>query len=213
MKKYVNHSGGAIGSDTVWGEIGFKYGVENKHYWYKNKTPNGNTEILEGDAIEGQKKVTIAARQMGRIAQTHQVRDERLIRNWCQVKYSDSVFAITTMLSVGDEMNYGKKALIRQGKGGTGYAIQMAINENKPVFVYDQVRKGWFKNINGVWSKSEIPTLPINFSGIGTRDINKDGIQAIKDVYYKTFNSRKTYTGEINELNENQIFVFGSNTD
>ena len=131
MKKYINHSGGAIGSDTVWGEIGIKYGVENKHYWYKNKTPNGNTEILEEDAIEGQKKVTIAARQMGRIAQTHQVRDERLIRNWCQVKYSDSVFAITTMLSVGDEMNYGKKALIRQGKGGTGYAIQMAINENR----------------------------------------------------------------------------------
>ena len=37
MKKYINHSGGAIGSDTVWGEIGAKYGIENKHYWYKNK--------------------------------------------------------------------------------------------------------------------------------------------------------------------------------
>ena len=67
------------------------------------------------------------------------------------------------------------------------------INENKTVFVYDQVRKGWFKNINGLWSKSEIPILPINFSGIGTRDINKDGIQAIKDVYRKTFETKPNF--------------------
>lgn len=213
MEKYINHSGGALGSDTAWGTFGILYGVENKHYWYNNITPNGNTEITEEDAIEGQKKVTIAARQMGRIAETHQVRDERLIRNWSQVKYSESIFAITTMLSVGNEMNYGKKALIRQGKGGTGYAIQMAINECKPVYVYDQIRKGWFKNIDGIWSRSETPILTKNFSGIGTREINNFGIQAIKDVYNKTFNTRKTYTGEINNLNENQIFVFGSNTE
>ena len=213
MEKYINHSGGALGSDTAWGTFGILYGVENRHYWYKNITPNGNIEITEEDAIEGQKKVTIAARQMGRIEQTHQVRDERLIRNWSQVKYSESVFAITTMLSIGDEMNYGKKALIRQGKGGTGYAIQMAINEGKPVYVYDQIRKGWFKNINGVWSRSGIPILTTNFSGIGTREINNYGIQAIKDVYHKTFDSRKTYTGMIDKLNENQIFVFGSNTE
>ena len=94
----------------------------------------------------------------------------------------------------------------------------MAINEGKPVYVYDQVRERWFKNINGVWSSSDVPTLTKNFAGIGTRDINEKGIQAIKDVYAKTFNTsnkqsnRKTYSGLITSLKPNQIFVFGSNT-
>jgi hypothetical protein len=124
---------------------------------------------------------------MGRIEPTHQVRQELLIRNWSQVKYADAVFAITTIQKEGDEMNYGKKAKIVQGKGGTGYAIQMAINEGKPVYVFDQVRKQWVKNINGVWSQSEVPVLTPNFAGIGTREINEAGKQAIRDVYEKTF--------------------------
>ena len=192
--KYTNHSGGAIGADTIWGKIGEKFGVKSNHYWHKNKTPNGNKEISEADTKEGQQKVTTAARQMGRIEKTHTVRDERLIRNWSQVKYADAIFAITTMLSVGSEMNYGKKALIQQGKGGTGYAIQMAINEGKPVYVFDQIRNAWFKNINGKWEKSEVPTLTKNFAGIGTREINENGIKAINEVYEKSFNTKQEPT-------------------
>jgi len=186
---FTNHSGGALGSDTEWENIGKKYGVTNHNqYWMNNKTPTGNKEITKEDAIQGQQKVTIAARQMGRIEPTHQVRDERLIRNWSQVKYSDAIFAITTLQKVNDEMNYGKKAKIVQGKGGTGYAIQMGINENKPVYVFDQLRDQWYKNINGEWSNSEIPVLTQNFAGIGTRELNNLGIKAIEDVYKKTFN-------------------------
>ena len=196
---YVNHSGGAVGSDYYWGIIGEKYGVKSNHYWYKNITPNGNVEISEEDALEGQQKVTIAARQMGRIAPTHQVRDERLIRNWSQVKYSDAIFAVTTLLQVGDEMNYGKKALIVQGKGGTGYAIQMAINEGKPTYVYDQIRKRWYKNINGEWSETDTPTLTPNFAGIGTRELNEDGKRAIEGVYEKTFKFSQDFVDNVDK--------------
>lgn len=203
MLAITNHSGGALGADTEWDIIGKEFGMtDNRHYWMNNKTPNGNTEITEEDKKEGQKKVTEAARQMGRIDPTHQVRDERLIRNWSQVKYADAVFAVTTLLKEGDEMNYGKKAKIVQGKGGTGYAVQMAINEGKPVYLFDQVRNQWFSNIGGVWSKSEVPTLTRNFAGIGTREINEAGKAAIKAVYEKTASSFKpqetpfTYTTE-----------------
>jgi len=192
LTNYTNHSGGALGADTEWDVIGKNFGMtDNKHYWMNNKTPNGNTEITADDAIEGQEKVTQAARAMGRIEPTHQVRDERLIRNWSQVKYSDAVFAVTTMLNVGAEMNYGKKAKIRQGKGGTGYAIEMAIQAGKPVYVFDQVRNAWFKNIDGKWSESEVPTLTQNFAGIGTREINEAGKKAIRDVYAKTLEQQK----------------------
>lgn len=204
---FILHSGGAKGADTIWGQIGEQYGVKANHYYSGEKTPNGNMEISEQDKVEGQQKVTIAARQMGRIEPTQQVRNGLLIRDWAQVKYSDAIFAITTMLSVGSEMNYGKLAKIRQGKGGTGYAIQMAINEGKPVYVYDQVRERWFKNINGVWSSSDVPTLTKNFAGIGTREINEKGIQAIRDVYTKTFNPQSL----INDVQNNSLLNKGIN--
>lgn len=198
LSEYTNHSGGALGADTEWDEIGKKFGmVNNNHYYTGSKTPNGNTEISEADYTEGQQKVTTAARQMGRIAPTHQVRQELLIRNWAQVKYADAVFAISEILGVGDKMNYGKEALIVQGKGGTGYAMQMAINEGKPVYMFDQRRKVWVKNINGVWSKSEVPVLTPNFAGIGTREINDAGLQAIRDVYKKIKESLPKEDGSV----------------
>ena len=195
--QFVNHSGGAIGADSYWDEIGEKYGVVSNHYYYQDKTPRGNTEISEEDAKEGQQKVTIAARQMGRIKPNQQIRNNLLIRDWVQVKYADAIFAVTTMLNTGDEMNYGKKALIPQGKGGTGYAMQMAINEGKPVYVYDQVRRRWFSNIDGKWEIADAPILTPNFAGIGTRDLNWYGKDAIEHVYRLTFDESTNQSEEV----------------
>lgn len=203
---FHNHSGGAEGADLQWDQIGQSMGfTHHHHYWMTNKTPHGNEEISKADAEEGQKKVTIAARQMGRIAPNQQVRQELLIRNWVQVKNADAVFAVTTMLKPGDEMNYGKRAAIPQGKGGTGYAIQMAINEGKPVYVFDQEKDEWFKYTNGKWEKSGVPTLTPNFAGIGTREINAKGKAAIKAVYDKVLNPEEEIITEDTPLNKAQL--------
>ena len=56
LSEYTNHSGGALGADTEWDEIGKKFGmVNNNHYYTGSKTPNGNTEISEADYTEGQR--------------------------------------------------------------------------------------------------------------------------------------------------------------
>ena len=39
---FVNHSGGAVGSDSYWGHVGEQYGVVSNHYYYGEKTPEGN---------------------------------------------------------------------------------------------------------------------------------------------------------------------------
>jgi hypothetical protein len=121
------------------------------------------------------------------------MKDQRLIRNWAQVANSDTVFAIGTLgkegdIWKGDEKSKEPRKLLKFAvQGGTGYAVEMAIQAGKPVYVFDQVRNQWYKNINGEWSKSEVPTLTKNFAGIGTREINEAGKQAIRDVYANTF--------------------------
>ena len=188
---FTNHSGGAIGSDTYWGEVGNKYNISTNHYYLGKKTPNGNIEISKEDAVEGKVKVTKAAIQMGRINPNHTVKNELLIRDWAQVKYADAVFAVTTLLQAGDKIDSTRIAKIPQGKGGTGYAIQMAINEGKPVYLFDQVRNQWFTYKNNTWVKTDTPVLTKNFAGIGTRNLNENGKKAIEDVFSKTFNTLK----------------------
>ena len=197
---YINHSGGAQGSDSVWGEIGEKYGVISKHY-YTGETsqynaPAGNTEISNEDYEEGRYKVAQAAKANYGY-QYSTMKDPRLIRNWAQVKYSDAVFAIGNMVNKGQKLFPNKKNDTRLAShvavtGGTGYAVEMAIQAGKPVYVFDQKRLQWYKNIDGKWSKSDTPALTNNFAGIGTREINEYGRQAIEDVYRVTFPKETT---------------------
>ena len=194
---YINHSGGAQGSDSVWGEIGEKYGVISKHY-YTGETsqynaPAGNTEISNKDYEEGRYKVAQAAKANYGY-QYSTMKDPRLIRNWAQVKYADAIFAIGNLVNKGQKLFPNQKNDTRLAShvavtGGTGYAVEMAIQARKPVYVFDQKRLQWYKNIDGKWSKSDTPTLTNNFAGIGTREINEQGKQAIEDVYKNTFNN------------------------
>ena len=197
-QNYVLHSGGANGADTVWGQIGEEFGIPNTpdrqmHYYNEQKTPKGNVQISREDYEEGRHKVAQAAKANWGY-EYNTMKDDRLIRNWAQVKYSDAIFAIGHIAKKGEPVfpnkpNDERRALHSVVQGGTGYAVEMAIQTGKPVYVYDQERKKWFKNIDGKWLKSDIPTLTPNFAGIGTRNINQDGIQAIRDVYQKTLSS------------------------
>ena len=197
-KDYIIHSGGAGGSDTAWDEIGKTFGIkEAKHYFTGVKgplnAPLGNVDITGAPvAIEGAQKVAQAAKEMWGYKYAT-MKDQRLIRNWAQVLNSDAVFAIGTIgkkgdIWKGDEKSLTPRRLLKEAvQGGTGYAVEMAIQAGKPVYVFDQNRKQWYKNIDGVWGKSETPVLTKNFAGIGTRELNEVGKQAIRDVYANTF--------------------------
>ena len=51
--------------------------------------------------------------------------------------------------------------------------------------VGEQMQYEWDSSKNG-FVKTDTPVLTKNFAGIGTREINAKGVQAIKDVYKKT---------------------------
>lgn len=66
----------------------------------------------------------------------------------------------------------------------------MAILDDKPVYVFEQNANCWFR-----WSytietfvRCEEPIIRYeNFAGIGTREINENGIKAIRELYERTF--------------------------
>jgi hypothetical protein len=168
---YINHSGGAIGSDTVWGELSGQYGAISEHYWHGKRTENGNHEITEEEFNEGKEHVLEANKTLHRQPYKYM---NLLARNWMQVKNSDEIFGIGQF----------KNKVV---DGGTGWAVQMAIDTGKIVNFYDQDKCVWGRYSDGKWERSDTPVLTKNFAGIGTRKLNDNGWMAIKEVCIKTF--------------------------
>ena len=108
-------------------------------------------------------------------------------RNWFQVKNAEAIFAVGRLV-VND---------FSKVEGGTGWAVQMAIDNNKDVvFLFEQNDRRWFK-----FNKEEkrfkpfhpnsIPILTKHFAGIGTRQINESGIDAIKNILFYNLEKSK----------------------
>jgi hypothetical protein len=194
LNRLVCHSGGASGADTYWETIGDNYGVKTKAYSYKTKyhTTENKVEISDSDYEEGVKEITKANRVLSRYG-IHKFMN-LLARNWSQVKYSDEVFAIGIIVEPGKKGSKGfyNKSEFQVVDGGTGYAVQMAINNGKFVYVFDQDKDKWFR-----WSYTSLRFIEVtkplkisyeNFAGIGTREIKPNGIKAIEEIYKLTFN-------------------------
>ena len=177
---FVNHSGGARGADDIWGTVGEKYGITSRHYYVEgNKTPKGNTPITQEQANAADAALIKANKTLQRTFPTSKTYVNNLLRrNYYQVVNSDAVFAITEIVDGVPQ-------------GGTGWAVQMAVDMGKPVAVFSQDQNQWFAwySAEKTWEAVDTPTLTKNFAGIGTRNLNTVGRKAIKEVYAKTFQS------------------------
>jgi len=174
---YICHSGGCPGADMEWENEGLKYGIKTIAYSFKGHNQKGNNpKILTGNELdEGFDHVLIANKTLKRYPQGQSTYVKSLLsRNWFQVKNSEAVFAI------------GKFKNNKLVEGGTGWAVQMAIDSKKPVYVFNQESECWYHFVyeTGVFEVYQgIPKLTENFAGVGTRDINEHGKAAIRRVY------------------------------
>lgn len=188
-KDYTNHSGGAKGADMMWDEIGRKYGVTNHIHWrpehLNNMTLEGRSEMLDcfmRSAIALERPIVFRGVELCQ-------------RNWFQVHHSEAIYAVSYIISPGEvdfkgfENKTGKEIVF----GGTGWAVEMAIQMGKPVHVYNMGDNSWYWWQDDAQEFREIPTpdLTTSFAGIGSKLLTPEGIQAIKNVYIKTFNHVK----------------------
>lgn len=184
---YINHSGGAKGADMEWDRIGRLYGVTN-HIHYR---PVDLRSLFSEQEKQMLRDVYSAAQVLQR---PHDFKGVELVhRNWLQVINSEAIFAISRIIDPGEtdfkgfENKTGKQIVA----GGTGWAVEMAIQKGMPVYIFDMKKNRWNK-----WSSYNqflfepiyLPSLTKQFTGIGSRQLTKEGTQAIIDVYEKTFN-------------------------
>jgi hypothetical protein len=183
-KDFTNHSGGAQGSDMYWDRIGRKYGFENHKHWRPE-----DVDVLS--VPTKQQLITDirnAAKGLGRPVMFKGI--ELVYRNWLQVHHSEAnIYAVAPIVLPG---RIGPRGFVNNtGKqivdGGTGWAVEMAIQKQGNVHVFDTITNQWC-----IWEEGEFrasglpPILTPLYAGIGTRAITAQGMEAIHHVYNRT---------------------------
>lgn len=189
-------SGGAKGADTEWREIGKEFGV-GKHIDFVVSdlwTPRylEKRDIIEAAYLSAHTRLkrNFVPFDWYKPGDRNSYVGGLLRRDYLQVANAEAIYAIGYIVGVGepDLKGWKNRCPYPIVSGGTGYAVQMAIDLKKPVYVFDQDRKSWFfwNYIHTCFTECCTPILLTNFAGIGTRAINESGKSAIRDTYIKT---------------------------
>ena len=195
---YSLASGDAVGSDAAWTSAAREVGIKN----IRNFSTKSYDALSEEEKKEADSEYLKAATELSRPALSNTTYKGKLVRrNWLQVKNADAIFAIGSIVNSLERgksgLNYSKHAVV---DGGTGYAVQMAINNNKPVHVFDQDKGKWFTWKDGNFVEEPSPVLTERFAGIGTRQINDSGRAAIKEIFSRTFNLQQENGAIVNNF-------------
>ena len=173
---YTCYTGGATGSDYIFENESIKKGFKVVSYSFKehNTKSKNRFDLTQNQLNEGFDHIKIANKRLNRNLSNLDTYIKNLIsRDWFQVKNSDAIFAVGTVIN-------------ENVLGGTGYAVACAIDNKKPVFVFDQNDNYWLYydyDDNKFEIYEGIPKLTENFAGIGTRNINNEGIRAIVSLF------------------------------
>ena len=174
---FTCYSGGATGSDYIFSAESLKHNFNVIDYSFDgHNTKSSNTLILSPNQLkEGFKHIEIANIKLCRNIYTIQSYIKNLIsRDWFQVKNSDAIFAIGRLQTENTVL------------GGTGWAVQLAVDNKKPIYLFEQNDNQWFYydyESDRFEIYEDLPKLTENFAGIGTREINDNGIKAIISLF------------------------------
>lgn len=170
------YSGGAVGSDTEWGNVAQKYGFNITHY-----TVNDYDKLSRDDkeSVEKQYK-EVVERLLRRQLDANSYSGKLVRRDMLQANSADSILAIGRL---------GKNGHV---DGGTAYATERGIIRGIPVYLFDQNDNHWKTYDGEKFINCEQPNLTRHAALIGTRQITDDGRRAIQNVFETLQTTNKT---------------------
>lgn len=177
-KDCILYSGGAAGTEAFFGTMAEKYGLEEVNYSFEGhqtERSRGVRVLTSEELALKDVSLTYVSRLMHR-QYTRAPLFRKVLQSICwQVSSGHEVFVVGS-IQEDDTV-----------KGGTGWGAEFAKICNKPLFVFDQERNGWF-----VWDKeSWVPTAPLithtHFTATGTRFLEDTGRAAIEALFARSF--------------------------
>lgn len=173
-------SGGAKGAEAEFGACAEKWGMTEVNYSFEGhrllERRRGVVVLADDDLKKGDFSLVYASKRLGRVLSEIPLVRSVLQSIWHQINGAGQVFCIG---SVQDDSTV---------RGGTGWGVELARLWKKPVYVFDQAKKGWYRWSGTAWEMASPPVISReNFAGIGTQDLTDDGRKAIYELFYRSF--------------------------
>jgi hypothetical protein len=177
-------SGGAQGAEAEFGAAAERSGIEEVNFSFEGHKPvrtRGLRVLNHEELAGGDVSLTYVSRLMQRRYPDTPTFRKILQSIWYQINSGQQIFVIG---AIQDD---------RTVRGGTGWGAEFAKLCNKPLFVYDQVRQGWFAwdGESAAWVPRTGADEPViahaHFTGTGTRALDDHGRRAIQSLFERSF--------------------------
>ena len=172
------YSGGARGSEVVFGEVASSYGVQEINFTFEGhhqERTQGRYLLSAPELAAGNVSLVYVSNRLNRTYSEGSLIRRVLQTLWHMVSRSQQVFVVGEIQTDGTVV------------GGTGWSVELARMWDKELWVYDQVQCGWFMWNQRSWDKGEPLITCSHHCGTGTRYLTDDGRAAIEDLYRRSF--------------------------
>ncbi|WP_027188032.1 hypothetical protein [Desulfovibrio cuneatus] len=172
-------SGGAAGTESFFGQAAQQHGVEEVNFSFDGhqmERQRGVRVLTNEELALKDVSLTYVSRIMSREF-TRAPLFRKVLQSICwQVTSGAEVFVVGVILPDNTV------------KGGTGWGAEFAKICNKPLYVFDQEKDGWFKWEKEVWAQVEAPRITArHFTATGTRFLEENGQKAITALFARSF--------------------------
>ena len=172
-------SGGAQGAENQFGKLAEYHGLSEVNFTFdghKIDRTRGVRVLTDEELIRKDVSLTYVSKLLGRKFTNAEKMRKVLQTIMYQVESGDQVFVVGTILDDGTV------------KGGTGWGAEFAKICNKELYVFGQVKNGWFKWQEGEWVSVEAPVITSShFTGTGTRFLEENGKKALEELFARSF--------------------------
>ena len=178
---FILFSGAAAGAEAEFGACAERHGIEEVNFTFEGHRIDRHrgVRVLNHEELQaGDVSLEYVSRLMNRRYTDSPTLRKILQTLWYQVNSGQEIYVVGVILQDGTV------------RGGTGWGAEFAKLCNKPLFVFDQEKNGWYQWTGTDW-KSRGKDTPVithpHFTGTGTRTMQDNGIQAIEDLFTKSF--------------------------
>jgi hypothetical protein len=177
---FILFSGGAPGAEALFGACAERHGVEEVNFTFEGhvEARRRGVRVLNHEELQaGDVSLEYVSRLMRRRYTDSPTIRKVLQSLWYQVNHGQEIYVVGVILEDGTV------------RGGTGWGAEFAKLCNKPLFIFDQEKDGWFGWTGNDWALGkDAPTITHpHFTGTGTRKIHDNGRRAVEDLFIRSF--------------------------
>ena len=178
-RECILFSGGANGAEGEFGANAERLGVEEVNFTFEGHqiVRHRGIRVLNHEELQrGDISLGYVSRLLRRTYTETPTFRNILQSIWYQIISGQEIYVV------------GKIQEDSTVKGGTGWGAEFAKLCNKPLFVFDQGKEGWFTWQEERWAPIQAPVIQHpHFTGTGTRLLEESGRRAIAALFDRSF--------------------------